>query len=88
MKPLTLHISRLLCFLSLLLSKECLVPAVCTYAKIPLDIQRCSATSGVATPGHTWAHAHVKFTGAWVKIMWKAKVTDQLLACAIAFMWT
>ena len=25
--------------------------------------------SGVAIPGHTQAYAHVKFTGAWVKIM-------------------
>ena len=45
--------------------------------------------SGVATPGHTRACAHVKFAGARVKIMWKAKVKGQLLACAIAsFMWT
>ena len=44
--------------------------------------------SGVATPGHTRACAHVKFTGAQVKVMLKAKVKDQLLACVIAFMWT
>ena len=44
--------------------------------------------SGVATPGHIRACAHVKFTGAQVKVMWKAKVKDQLLACVIAFMWT
>ena len=43
--------------------------------------------SGVATPGHTRACAHVKFTGAQVKVMWKAKVKDQLLACVFAFMW-
>ena len=43
---------------------------------------------GIATPGHTQASATIKFTGAWVKIMWKAKVKDQLLACAITFMWT
>ena len=41
--------------------------------------------SGVATPEHTRACAHLKFAGAWVK---KVKVKDQLLACAIAsFMW-
>ena len=45
-------------------------------------------SSGVATPRHTRACAHVKFTGARVKVMWKAKVIDQLLACVIAFMWT
>ena len=46
-------------------------------------------SSGVATPGHTRASAHVKFAGARVKIMWKAKVKDQVLGCAIAsFMWT
>ena len=33
--------------------------------------------SGVATPGHTHASAHVKITGARVMIMWKAKVKDQ-----------
>ena len=45
-----------------------------------------SDSSGVATPGHTRAYAHVKFTGARVK---KAKVKDQVLACAIeSFMWT
>ena len=38
----------------------------------------------VAIPGHTWACAHEKFPGA----MLKAKVKDQLLACAVAFMWT
>ena len=48
-----------------------------------------SLVSGVATPGHTWACTHVKSTGAQVKIMWKANIKDQLLACAIAaFMWT
>ena len=41
-------------------------------------------TSGVATPGHPRACAHVKFAGARVKIMWKAKVKDQVLVCAIA----
>ena len=40
-----------------------------------------SSPSGVATPGHTQACAHV---GAWVKTMYKAKVNNQLLACAIA----
>ena len=35
--------------------------------------------SGIATPRHTRACAHIKFTGARVKIMWKAKVKDQLL---------
>ena len=44
--------------------------------------------SGVATPGHTQACAGVKFTDAQVKIMWKAKVKDKLLAYAISFMWT
>ena len=39
------------------------------------------------TASEAWACAHVKFTGAHVKIMWKAKVKDQLLVCAIAFMW-
>ena len=34
-------------------------------------------SSGVATPGHTHASAHVKITGARVMIMWKAKVKDQ-----------
>jgi len=33
-------------------------------------------SSGVATPGHTRACAHIKFTGARVKVMWKAKVKD------------
>ena len=28
--------------------------------------------SGIATPGHTRACAHVNFTGAWVNIMQKA----------------
>ena len=36
-------------------------------------------SSGVATPGHTRACAHVKFAGTQVKIMWKAKVKDQVL---------
>ena len=31
----------------------------------------------------TRACAHVEFTGGRVKIMWKAKVKDQLLACAL-----
>ena len=35
-------------------------------------------SSGVATPGHTRASAHVKITGARVIIMWKAKVKDQV----------
>ena len=34
-------------------------------------------SSGVATPRHPQACAHVKFTGAQVKVMWKAKVKDQ-----------
>ena len=38
---------------------------------------------------YTRASTHVKSTGAQVKIMWKANIKDQLLACAIAaFMWT
>ena len=40
--------------------------------------------SGVATPRHTWACAHVKFTGAQVKIM-LIKVEDQLLWPQISF---
>ena len=46
--------------------------------------------SGVATPGLTQGRAHIKFTGAQVKIVWKAKVqTDHLSAYAItSFMWT
>ena len=39
--------------------------------------------SGIATPGHT--RAQVKFTGALVKILWKAKVKDHLLASVTAF---
>ena len=35
-----------------------------------------SQVSGVATPRHTRACAHVKFAGARVKIMSKAKVKD------------
>ena len=42
--------------------------------------------NGVATPGHTWAWAHVKFPGVQVKLMWKPIVKDQLLACAIKFL--
>ena len=58
------------------------------YSLLKLIISLLS-NSGVATPGHTRACAHVKFAGARVKIMWKAKVKDQVLACAIAsFMWT
>ena len=34
-------------------------------------------SSGVATPGHPQATAHINFTGAQVKVMWKAKVKDQ-----------
>ena len=46
-------------------------------------------SSGITTPRHTRACAHVKFAGAQVKILWKAKVKDQVLACASAsFMWT
>ena len=46
--------------------------------------------SGVAIPGDIPGPVpmHIKFTGARVKIMWKAKVKDQLLACVITFMWT
>ena len=33
-----------------------------------------AAISGIATPRHTRACAHVKFPGARVKIMWKANV--------------
>ena len=40
-----------------------------------------SSGSGVATPRHTRACAHVKFAGAWVKIMWKPKVKGQVLTC-------
>ena len=35
-------------------------------------------SSGIATPGHTRASAHVKITGAQVIITWKAKVKDQV----------
>ena len=34
-------------------------------------------SSGVATPRHPQACAHVKLTGAQMKVMWKAKVKDQ-----------
>ena len=34
-------------------------------------------SSGVATPRHPQACAHINFTGAQVKVMWKAKVKDQ-----------
>ena len=51
----------------------CACVCVCVYAH-----------SGVATPGHTRACAHVKIAGTRVKIMQKAKVKDQLLECAIA----
>ena len=40
---------------------------------------------------YTWAYPGLcwgKFTGAQVKIMWKAKVKDKLLAYAISFIWT
>ena len=47
------------------------------------DIQFHFISSGVATPGHTRACAHIKFAGARVKIMYKAKVKDQLLVCVI-----
>ena len=52
-----------------------------------LSLETLSHTlSGVATPRHTRACAHIKFAGARVKIMWKARVKDQ---CVIAiFMWT
>ena len=33
-----------------------------------------AAISGIAAPRHTRACAHIKFPGAGVKIMWKAKV--------------
>ena len=42
--------------------------------------------SGIATPGHTRACAHVKFAGAQVKIMWKVKVKDQSLTCDHKYM--
>ena len=61
--------------------------AVSFYLTINLLAKR--STSGVATPGHTRACAHVKFACARVKIVYKAKVNNQLLACTIAsFMWT
>ena len=44
-------------------------------------------TSGIATPGVTRTCANVIFTGTQVKIMWKAKVNNQLLARVIGFMW-
>ena len=50
-----------------------------------VQIKMQLSCSGVATPGHTRACAHVKFIGARVK---NRKVKDQLLAGAIAFMWT
>ena len=50
---------------------------LCIHTKINV-VKLCS---GIATP---WARAHVKFTSAQVKIMLKAKVKDQLLACRIA----
>ena len=34
-------------------------------------------SSSIATPRHPQACAHVKFTSAQVKVMWKAKVLDQ-----------
>ena len=34
-------------------------------------------SSGIDTPRHPRACAHIKFTGAQVKVMWKAKVKDQ-----------
>ena len=53
------------------------------------DVKHWGVCSGIAAPGHSWAFAHVKFAGARVKIMWKAKVKDQVLVCAIAsFTWT
>ena len=59
------------------------------HPKMALFSLGVSLVSGVATPGHTWACTHVKSTGARVKIIWKANIKDQLLACAIAaFMWT
>ena len=38
---------------------------------------RGGMSSGVATPRHPQACAHIKFTCAQVKIIWKAKVKDQ-----------
>jgi len=61
---------------------------VCTHSMRPKPFWWQQLFSGVATPGHTQACAGVKFTGARVKIMWKAKVKDKLLAYAISFMWT
>ena len=53
-------------------------------------VEGCPLSNGIATPGHTRACTHVKFAGAWgVKVMWKAKVKDHVVASAIAsFMWT
>ena len=42
------------------------------------DSMRGGMSSGIATPGHTRASAHIKFAGARVKIVWKAKVKDQV----------
>ena len=35
-----------------------------------VDVTKTEKDSGVATPGHTRACAHVKFIGAWVRIMY------------------
>ena len=72
-----------------MLLHACALPAVLSFRALnhPFSMWQVLC-SGVATPGDTRACAHVKFTGAQVKIMWKAKDKDQLLACAIAFMWT
>jgi len=65
-----------------------MLPQASTHGHLQLK-QGKSGGNGVATPGHTRACAHVKFTGARMKIMWKARVKDQLLlACAITLMWT
>ena len=64
---------------------------VCVSSKTQssLGVLYLITASGVATPKNTRACAHIKFTSVRVKIMWKAKVKDQVLACVIAnFMWT
>ena len=76
-----MHIVHIQCLLQVDGSILAGVFLTSSFCVVPESSYSSNTASGIATPGHTRACAHVKFAGARVKM--KAKVKDQLLACAI-----